>query len=172
MRHAHPGLCIVLAVALAVCAGCDAGRPADNLPEQTGPLASQADHVHDGLLFVHGYLPGYEQAWANGKPMLVFFTARGCGYCQQMVKEASADAEVVRLSQDFVCILVEADSEPEICREFRVRGYPTVQFMSPRGVPLNRLMGKTPARRLAAQMQAALQATASQTQRVGHSTVR
>lgn len=104
--------------------------------------------------------------------MLVFFTAQGCGYCEQTVREASADADVVRLSKKFVCILVDADLEPEICRDFRVRGYPTIQFMSPQGVPLNRLMGKTGPRQLALQMQAALQATASRMQYIRQTAVR
>lgn len=96
--------------------------------------------------------------------MLVFFAARWCDYCHQMASEAFTDQRVVRLSKQFVCVLVDADEEPDVCREFQVRGYPTVQFISPRGVPLNRLSGKTPADLLAMQMQAALQAIASRMQ--------
>ena len=104
--------------------------------------------------------------------MLVFFTVPDCSYCEQMVREASADEQVVQLSRRFVCILVDADTEPEICREFRVRAYPTIQFMSPQGVPLNRVTGKTPAGQFASQMQAALQATASRLRYVRETAVR
>ncbi len=104
--------------------------------------------------------------------MLVFFAAPDCSFCQQMVREASADEQVVHLSRRFVCILVDADTEPDVCREFRVRAYPTIQFMSPRGVPLNRVTGKTPASQLASQMQAALQATASRLRYVRETAVR
>jgi len=88
------------------------------------------------------------------------------------IREASADEQVVRLSKRFVCILVDADLEPEICRDFRVRGYPTVQFISPRGVPLNRMMGKTPAQQLAVEMQAALEATATRVRYIRETTLR
>lgn len=113
--------------------------------------------------FVCGYARGYQHAQAAGKPMLVFFTARWCDYCHQMRREAFADRRVVELSRQFVCVMVDADDEPQVCQEFEVRGYPTVQFISPRGVPLNRLTGKTSGDRLTRQMQAALEAVASRT---------
>jgi len=53
-----------------------------------------------------------------------------------------------------------------------VRGYPTVQFISPRGVPLNRMMGKTPAQQLAVEMQAALEATATRVRYIRETTLR
>jgi thiol-disulfide isomerase/thioredoxin len=161
-----------LLLGLPVLGGCEADCPAENPVAATPSLSPQADARSEGLRFVRGYLAGYEEAQQAGKPMLVFFKAPGCGYCEQMLQEASADAQVVRLSKRFVCVLVDADSEPEICREFRVRGYPTIQFMSPRGVPLNRLLGKTPADRLASQMLAALQATASRQRHVRSTAVR
>ena len=92
--------------------------------------------------------------------MLVFFTAPWCEYCQQMAHEAFVQEQVVSLSQRFVCILVDADREPDVCRQFQVRGYPTVQFLSPWGTPLNRIVGKKPGHLVVADMHAALQALA------------
>ena len=56
-----------------------------------------------------------------------------------------------------MCILVDADAEPDVCRQFQVTGYPTIQFLSPRGVPLERIVGKKPGHQLMMAMQAALQ---------------
>ncbi len=64
------------------------------------------------------------------------------------------------LSRQFVCVLVDADAEPAACREFEVRSFPTIQFVSSRGVRLNRLIGKQPPHELIAQMQAALETLA------------
>lgn len=172
MRDPRWEICLVAVLGLAALAGCDARCPAGNPACQAPAASSPADPTPEGLLFVRGYLQGYERAREAGQPMLVFFTAPGCSYCKQMVREASADQQVVRLSRRFVCILVDADTEPEVCREFRVRAYPTVQFMSPRGVPLNRVTGKTPASQLATQMQAALQATASRLRHVQETAIR
>lgn len=113
-----------------------------------------------GIQFVSGYRRGYEQAKEQHKPMLVFFTAEWCTYCHQMEADAFVQEAVVNLSRQFICVLVDADSEPDVCRDFRIKGYPTIQFLSSRGVPLNRVTGKQPGQQLVMQMQAALQAVA------------
>jgi len=122
------------------------------------PLVPVGPGVARGYLqFVTGYREGYNRGLAEGKPMLVFFTARWCHFCHQMANEAFTHGQVVDLSQRFVCILVDADAEPEVCEQFGVRGYPTIQFLSPRGVPMNRIVGKKPGHQLMMAMQAALQ---------------
>jgi uncharacterized protein YyaL (SSP411 family) len=89
--------------------------------------------------------------------MLLFFTASWCEYCHQMAEEAFTHPQVVGLSGQFVCVLIDADAEPNVCRQFEVTGYPTIQFLSPRGVPLNRVVGKQPGHQVMMAMQAALQ---------------
>jgi hypothetical protein len=123
------------------------------------PAASQAHSqaARGKLPFVDNYEQGYAQAVAEAKPMLVFFTAGWCHFCHQMADEAFSDPQVVRLSERFVCILVDADREADICRQFQVTGFPTVQFLSPRGVPLERIVGKKPGHQVMMAMQAALQ---------------
>lgn len=158
-------------VAIALVAGCEA-------PSETEPQAGIADSApaesletsaeapvgaavtRGGLQFVAGYHRGFELAREQRKPMLVFFTAEWCTYCHQMEADAFKQDSVISLSKQFVCILVDADCEPNVCRDFRVKGYPTIQFLSPRGVPLNRVTGKQPGAQLVMQMQAALQAVA------------
>ncbi len=112
------------------------------------------------LQFVEGYAQGLQVAQAERKPMLVFFTADWCHFCHQMAGEAFTDPQVVNLAQQFVCVLVDADAESEVCRQFRVQAFPTVQFASPRGVPLNRVVGQKPGQQLMMAMQAALQSIA------------
>ena len=148
--------------ALGLPSGCDTSHPTPEPAESPAPGTAVAPDIQpDGIDFVQGYVRGYQDARAARKPMLVFFTASWCDYCHQMLQEAFADQQVVRLSRQFVCILVDADREPGVCQQFEIRGYPTVQFLSPGGVPLNRVTGKTPGDKLALQMQAAIQATAS-----------
>lgn len=133
------------------------------IEQEAAPLAPalpETNHnrvAHGNLHFIEGYQQGYKHALENGKPMLVFFTAEWCQYCHQMANEAFVHQQVVSLSERFVCILVDADKEPEVCRNFRVQGYPTIQFLSPRGVPLNRIVGKKPGHQVTMAMQAALQ---------------
>ncbi|HEX3726811.1 MAG TPA: thioredoxin family protein, partial [Pirellulales bacterium] len=122
------------------------------------PAVSRGPQVARGNLnFVEGYRAGSIQAAAEAKPMLVFFTAQWCRYCHQMADEAFTHPQVVALSQRFVCVLIDADAEPDVCRQFQVSGFPTIQFLSPSGVPLERVVGKQPGHQLMMAMQSALQ---------------
>ncbi|HEY5312517.1 MAG TPA: thioredoxin family protein [Pirellulales bacterium] len=120
-----------------------------------GPASRQ-----QAIAFVDGYRQGCQAAREQGKPILLFFTAEWCGYCHAMERETLHDPQIVALSNQFVCVRVDADAEPDVCRLFRVRGYPTVQFISPRGAALNRLVGKQPVAQLSLEMQSALEAIA------------
>ncbi|MEX2119532.1 MAG: thioredoxin family protein [Pirellulales bacterium] len=124
--------------------------------EQPGPPLPAREKIE----FVEGYAQGRDAAREQGRPMLVFFTADWCTYCHQMADEVFTQDQVIRLAGQFVCVLVDADAEPEVCGTFQVKGYPTVQFLSPRGVPLNRVTGKQPGHELVMAMQTALQAVA------------
>lgn len=112
------------------------------------------------LRFVEGLHAGLDAAAAQKKPMLVFFTASWCHFCHQMAADAFADAQVVDLSERFVCVLVDADRDPQACRQFQVRSYPTIQFVSAGGQPLNRVTGQRPGFEVLRQMQIALQTLA------------
>ena len=133
------------------------GAPEQEPVPSVDPSLPMAKVERGDLRFVEGYRQGYERAVREGRPMLVFFTAQWCHFCHQMASEAFTNPQVVDLSQRFVCILVDADAEPKVCEQFGVRGYPTIQFLTPRGVPLNRMVGKKPGHQLMMAMQAALQ---------------
>lgn len=165
------------AVAAVCCLGCEisdvpSGPQASTAPanaaagtageEQAIGPAGASRVARGRIAFVNGFRPGLELARDQRKPMLVFFTAEWCHYCHQLANEAFVQDAVVEMSRQFVCVLVDADAEPDVCREFHVRGYPTIQFLSPRGLPLNRVTGKQPGYALVQQMQAALQVVARQ----------
>ena len=119
-----------------------------------------------GIEFVKGYQHGNDLARQLRRPMLLFFTAEWCQYCHQLAEEAFCNEEVVDLSRRFVCVVVDADAEPEICRRFQVRGYPTVLFVSQAAAPLSRIVGKQPPADFVARMRAALQSVARGPERV------
>ena len=159
---------------LASVLGCGGPTPTVQPEQQQQPAlpSTPPTVLKGGIAFVERYAPGFEFAKRGERPMLIFFTAKWCGYCHQMVQDAFTDEAVVALSKKFVCILVDADREPEVCQEFDVRGYPTLQFMTSNGVPLNRLTGRRSAQQLLAQMEAALQAAAVRAQQTGRSILR
>src|SRR5690606_22686081 len=138
--------------------GCEFG--VESAPEalaerEARPTAESGGLAHGNLHFVSGYRQGYAESARQAKPMLLFFTASWCEYCRQMADEAFTNPQVVALSEHFVCVLIDADTEPEVCQQFQVSGYPTIQFLSPRGVPLERVVGKKPGNQVMMAMQAA-----------------
>jgi thiol:disulfide interchange protein len=91
--------------------------------------------------FVRGWELGRRIATERNQPCLVFFTAHWCTYCRRMEQTTFQDAAVSQLASQFVCVLVDADAEPEICRRLQVSGYPTVELISPAGTSLGRMTG-------------------------------
>jgi thiol:disulfide interchange protein len=93
------------------------------------------------LQFVRGWELGRRVAAERERPCLVFFTAHWCTYCRRMEETTFNDAAVVQAASQFVCVLVDADAEPEVCRRLQVSGYPTVELISPAGTSLGRMTG-------------------------------
>jgi thiol-disulfide isomerase/thioredoxin len=121
------------------------------------PSAPQVAQHTGQIRFVRGYEAGMKYAASVQMPVLLFFTAEWCHFCHQMADDAFTNPQVVGLSERFVCVLIDADAEPEVCKRFRVQGFPTVQFLTPTGAQLNRLVGKKPSHQVMMAMQAALQ---------------
>jgi thiol:disulfide interchange protein len=151
------------AVCLTLLAGCEIET--HSAPQSEAASAPQsapkAPRVARGRLrFIDGYERGYLEARRQNKPLLLFFTAQWCHFCHQMADEALTNDQVVSLSERFVCVLVDADASPEVCKQFHVSRFPTIQFVSPQGVVLNRLEGKCPGHQVTMAMQSALQTVA------------
>jgi thiol-disulfide isomerase/thioredoxin len=177
-------LLVLLAIAPLGCEMSDAPSPGGQGSQMSAPasikrltsppIAAQGELILGQIRFVAGYQRGCDLAIQQGKPMLVFFIGRWCRYCQQMAAETFADPQVSQMADRFVCVAVDADEEPDVCDRFRVRSYPTVQFLSRRGESLQRLVGMTAGAVLVRQMHAALDnlARAQTIQEIGDETVR
>ena len=155
---------LAIPICLLALSGCDSSRlPAleSNARAESAIVTTSAKE--ENIEFIPGYSRGLEEARDMEKPMLVFFSATESVFCTQMLEETFADEKIVGLSKKFICIKVDIEKEPSVCRQFHVQSYPTVQFMSPKGVPLNRFTGKKEASQLVLQMHAALEAVAYRT---------
>ncbi|QDT00064.1 thioredoxin family protein [Adhaeretor mobilis] len=136
---------------LLITAGCgqasDTTQQFENLPKvQKG-----------GLKFVAGFEQGQVNAQAARRPILLFFTADWCTYCHQMEDDAFRDPRVQSLANQFTCIMIDADAEPQVCQRYSVTGFPTIKLFSPTGQALQTLKGKQTSEQLLQGMNAALQ---------------
>lgn len=96
----------------------------------------------------------------TNKPIMLFFTAPNCTFSAQMLSGTFCDENIKHLAEQFVCIQVNAGISEELCREFNIKGFPTIQFISPQGIMLKRIAGKQSPEQLAMQMQATIQSLA------------
>jgi thiol:disulfide interchange protein len=147
--------CFFVVLLASACAGCGSSGT-DPVQDHLAGVDAQFLERHGQLTFVNNVEVGYKLAQERGMPCLFFFTAKWCTFCQRMATTAFPDAQVGQLGQNFVCVLVDADREQGVCQYFAVSGYPTVEFISPQGQPLHRLIGQQSPADLAAGMQAAL----------------
>lgn len=90
------------------------------------------------------------------KPILVDFYTDWCGPCKVMEERTYTDAEVVQLSDQFICVRINGDQNRALVRRFNVQSYPTLLLLDSRGKEQSRLIGYQPASVLASFLRDAL----------------
>ncbi len=149
-------LALISALVLAV-PGCQQAAPDAVPPTALADIEPQRLTSRGQLHFMQDVAAGRSLAEKKGLPCLLFFTADWCNYCHEMEETAFNDPVVTTMAErNFVCVLVDADREQEVCKQFSVSGYPTVQFVSAKGRVLNRLVGRQSSPELVSGMRAAL----------------
>lgn len=147
------GLTLVLAVSLAV-AGCSQQPNSD---ARLGNVPSHQIRQVGSIQFVKDPALGFQIAAERDLPCLLFFTASWCTYCHEMQQTAFVDPTIGELAKGFICVEIDANRDQQLCQRYRVKGFPTVQFIAADGRALHRLVGKQSAGSLATGMRAASQ---------------
>lgn len=112
--------------------------------------------------FIDDYQNGLEIAAEENKPLLVYFMADDCVFSNRMCQETLTDPIFKKFARGFVCVRINVNKKESagICKEFKIKGTPTIQFLSPTGTMLQRLTQPQPAKELVVQMQAVLYSVA------------
>jgi len=101
----------------------------------------------DNGIVWYNYQDGWEKAKSENKHLFVDFTATWCGWCKRLEQTTFSVPEVAKmLNDDFVPVKVwEKSTDTAVIdgykiaerdlarREFRVTGYPSLWFVSPKG---------------------------------------
>jgi len=85
-------------------------------------------------------------AQKTGKLVMIDFYTEACGWCKVLEDSTFRDPEVIEFSQNFINMRVDAFKREgaELCKRFRVRGFPTVLFLDSTGEEIDRIMGFRP----------------------------
>ncbi len=125
-------------LASAALTGCDSwvvpSKPTATVPTKaanTEPVVFTLDHN-----------AALARAERTGQPVLLFFTAEWCKYCHQLADEVLSLPRNPRLARSFQCVQIDADAQPELCKQYGVTGFPTLICLGPQGQLTARLVGK------------------------------
>ena len=125
--------------------GCDSWV-VPSKPAVTKPSAQQTTTAEPTVAFSLEHDASIARAQRFGQPVLLFFTAEWCKYCHQLADEVLSLPEIQSLTRSFQCIQIDADAQPELCKQYGVTGFPTLICLGPQGQLTARLVGKqTPA---------------------------
>jgi thiol:disulfide interchange protein DsbD len=126
------------------------GSAGGGAPVQQGPkiewLATEAD--------------GLARAQAEGKPLMIDFTAEWCAACHEMEKFTYTDPRVIAAADGFVPVMIDCTekSDPVVLavqKKYGVTGLPTVVFVSADGTKVGETIGFVEADEFLTHMKAA-----------------
>ena len=88
------------------------------------------------------YTPGLARAKKDNKNVFLYFHAQWCTYCTKLKKTTFRDPKVLAfLAENFVSISVDTDRNQSLSRQWRVKGLPTMWFLTPDGKQISSLPG-------------------------------
>lgn len=93
------------------------------------------------ILFLNDFEQARKLAARQHKPLFVYFTTKGCGFCLKMEKDVFTDNAVINAAAEMVAVKIEADKIPHLASRFNVNGYPTFFLLSPEGTVLKQVAG-------------------------------
>lgn len=108
------------------------------------------------LSFLTDYTEAQLLASQQEKPLLLLFTTRNCVFSNRMIETTFRFPSVQPLLKQFVLVKVDLNENPGLWQEFKVESSPTIQFISSKGILLQRLNGETKPEQLTASLNATL----------------
>ncbi len=106
--------------------------------------ASRSSDLHESINKINweDYQEGLALAASTNKPVMLYFHAQWCQYCEKMQKTTFVDTNVaMTLHKKFVCIRIDVDENRQLARDWNVRGLPFVWFLSSHGSKIMRIPG-------------------------------
>jgi thioredoxin-related protein len=91
-------------------------------PTTPGPVVPAPEAQQ---LIAGNYAEALQRSAALGKPILAFFTADWCNWCQKMKTETMSDARVKTVLKNYILVYVDADKDRDTTKKFGVTTLPS-----------------------------------------------
>jgi hypothetical protein len=86
------------------------------------------------------------EAQRTRKPMMAYFTASWCGYCQDMHRTTWSDKRVEQALGNYVPVMIDVDEHADLARRFNISAMPSYAVLDEQGKVLRQGEGYLPAR--------------------------
>lgn len=93
------------------------------------------------VAFLHDFKKAEALARKGNKPLFIDFETTWCGPCKTMDQLVYTADAVVKAAENVISVKVDGDKQPELKKQFRVRGYPSMILLTPQGEELKRTSG-------------------------------
>ena len=87
---------------------------------------------------------GLKASGDSGKPVMVDFYTDWCGWCKKMDSDTYENSAVDELTRSFICVKINAETDPGTAGKYKVRSYPTILFLDSKGNVISTLNGYRP----------------------------
>ena len=115
-------------------------RPTAEGPLGSIPLAAAHSAALPPITLGDDYEAALVRAEAEGKPLLLFFTAPWCEYSRRLEAEVLSQADAQAAASRFVCVRIDVDRR-DLQEQYRVKVFPTIIPATSRGTASQRLTG-------------------------------
>ncbi|MFQ6054945.1 MAG: thioredoxin family protein [Methanosarcinales archaeon] len=110
---------------------------------QSSPVLSDEKYSYlGGLTWSKSLDEGFRIAQEQDKPILVYFWAQWCQYCEKLETETLPNEKVSKiLKNDFVLVAIDLDEQGEVAQRYGVSYPPQELFLDKNGTIITRVPG-------------------------------
>ncbi|MCG2710935.1 MAG: DUF255 domain-containing protein [Candidatus Omnitrophica bacterium] len=94
----------------------------------------------------------------RGNPMFIDFYADWCSWCRRMDTDTYANLKVAELAKKFICVKIDTSKQPDVAKNYKIRGLPTTVFLTSEGKVMDTIAGYLPPEEFLKHMETALKA--------------
>jgi len=99
-----------------------------------------------------------DSALAQGKPIIIDFNADWCVWCKRMDKDIYENMQVAELAEQFICVKIDTQEQPDVAENYMVRGLPTTAFLTSKAKKIEIIPGYLHPENFLEKMKSALKA--------------